>query len=240
MLPSASLVPILSPTLWLIMMVCANQLLSSSGPSTVSLKSFCALIWSSQLIGGMSRSAPTAAVLKASVTSASARSPPPEVTLPSRIAYQRPISSSRALSCATRLRSLSRARNAGCRQATYQRSCAIPHRMIRNFIAESMVSSSPACAEDVLVSADRAIFSAVCSVGATSKGPGHRVPDRPSLLAFAARGARLVRLDAGNLNHVRPFLDIGAHIFLELGGTPHPPHPALPCPRPPPPPAGAS
>ena len=33
-----------SPRVWLIMMVCANQLVRSSGPSTVSLKSFCALI----------------------------------------------------------------------------------------------------------------------------------------------------------------------------------------------------
>src|SRR5713101_4917861 len=128
------------------MMVWANQLDRSSGPSTVSLKSFCALIWSSQLIGGMRRFAPSAAVLKASVTSASARSPLPELTMPSRIAYQRPISSSRALSCATRLRSLSRARKAGCRQAEYLRSCANPHRMIWNFIAESMIISSPDCA----------------------------------------------------------------------------------------------
>ena len=75
MVPSASRVPILSPTDWLIMMVCANQLVRSSGPSTVSLKSFCALIWSSQLIGGISRSAPSAAFLKASVTSASAAQP---------------------------------------------------------------------------------------------------------------------------------------------------------------------
>ena len=73
-------VPNLRPADWLIMMVCANQLVRSSGPSTVSLKSFCALIWSSQLIGGVSRSAPSGAFLKASVTSASARSPAPEVT----------------------------------------------------------------------------------------------------------------------------------------------------------------
>src|SRR5207248_5647118 len=213
------------------MMVWANQLLRSSGPSTVSLKSFCALIWSSQLIGGMRRSAPTAAVLKASVTSASARSPPPEVSLPSRIAYQRPISSSRALSCATRLRSLSRARNAGYRQAAYLRSCAIPHRMIWNFIAESMVSSSPGLrAESFLVSTDRATFSAVCSACAISKRlPGHRVPGRYHRYVCSARArlVGLVRLDAGNLNHVRPFLDIGAQIFLELGGTHHQRHRAL-------------
>jgi hypothetical protein len=43
------------------MMVWANQLLRSSGPSTVSLKSFWALIWSSQLIGGVRRPAPSAA-----------------------------------------------------------------------------------------------------------------------------------------------------------------------------------
>src|SRR5436190_520526 len=57
------------------MMVCANQLVRSSGPSTVSLKSFCALIWSSQLIGGINSSVPRAAFLNASVTSASAHHP---------------------------------------------------------------------------------------------------------------------------------------------------------------------
>src|SRR5262249_35632174 len=35
--------------------------------------------------------------------------------------------------------------------AAYARSCAIPHRMILNFIAESMVSSSPACTPAHLV-----------------------------------------------------------------------------------------
>ena len=64
----------------------------------------------------------------------------PDVTLPSRMANQRPISSSRALSCATRLRSLSRALKTGYRQAENLSSCAIPHRMTWNFIAESMGS----------------------------------------------------------------------------------------------------
>ena len=52
--PSGSLVPSFQPTVWLIMMVCAHQLARSSGPSTVSLKSFWALIWLSQSIGGVS------------------------------------------------------------------------------------------------------------------------------------------------------------------------------------------
>ena len=51
------------------MIVCATQLERSSGPSIVILKSFCALIWSSQLIGGVSSLAPIAAFLNASVTS---------------------------------------------------------------------------------------------------------------------------------------------------------------------------
>ena len=51
------------------MSVCANQLVRSSGPSTPRVKSFCALIWSSQLIGGVSSDAPVAAFLKESVRS---------------------------------------------------------------------------------------------------------------------------------------------------------------------------
>ena len=89
-------VPNFQPAVWHIMMVWANQLVRSSGPSTVSLKSFCALIWSSQLIGGVSSEAPTAAFLKESVMSGFACRPLPDVTLPSRISYQRPISSSLA------------------------------------------------------------------------------------------------------------------------------------------------
>ena len=59
-------------------MVWAHQLVRSSGPSTVSLKSFWALIWSSQLIGGVSSAAPSAAFLNASVMSGEAWSPAPE------------------------------------------------------------------------------------------------------------------------------------------------------------------
>src|SRR5262245_1257134 len=131
--------------------VCANQLTRASSPSTVRLNSFWALIWSSQLIGGIRRLAPMRAVLNARVTSASARSPAPELISPSRIAYQRPISSSRALNWATILRSLSRARNAGCRQRAKIISCASPHRMIRNFIAANMVSSCRRARRDLLV-----------------------------------------------------------------------------------------
>ena len=47
-------VPNFSPADWLIITVCANQLVRSSGPSTESTKSFWALICCSQLIGGIS------------------------------------------------------------------------------------------------------------------------------------------------------------------------------------------
>src|SRR6266481_750397 len=231
MVPSASRVPIFKPTLWLIMTVCANQLVRASGPSTVSLKSFCALIWSSQLIGGMSRPTPSAAVLKASVTSASARSPLPDVTLPSRIAYQRPISSSRALSCATRLRSLSRARKAGCRQAAYARSCAIPHRMILNFIAESMVSSSPACTPANLVIVR---YFRPFAAQAQHQRRGRPAERRPGAeLGVSARDSEMasLRLDARNLHHLRPLLDVLAQVGVELGGSHHQRHRSLlvPC-----------
>src|SRR5215472_16257588 len=178
----------------------------------------------------MSRSAAIAAVLKASVTSASARKPLPDVTLPSRIAYQRPISSSRALSCATRLRSFRRARKAGCRQAAYARSCAIPHRMILNFIAESMVSSSPACPP---LSCDRAIFSAVCSARAISKTcPSRRCAGRAR--RWRRRSPQQVaslRLDARHFHHLRPLLDVLAQIGVELGGRHHQRHRSLLVPR---------
>ena len=108
----------LQPAVWLIIMVCANQLVRSSGPSTVSTKSFCALIWSSQLIGGVSRRGADRGVLEhqldVGLGDAGRR---PSVTTPSWNSNQRPISSSRAMICATRLRSFSRARNAGCRRA---------------------------------------------------------------------------------------------------------------------------
>src|SRR5205814_3346565 len=203
------------------MMVWANQLLRSSGPSTVSLKSFCALIWSSQLIGGMSRAAPNDAVLKASVTSASGRSPAPELILPSRIAYQRPISSSRALSCATRLRSLSRARKAGCRQAAYTRSCAIPHRMILNFIAESMVSSSPACTPANLVIARYFRPFAAHAQHQRRSRPGEAQAGRDVGVSGCRSEMASFRLDARNLHHLRPLLDVLAQVGVELGGSHH-------------------
>src|SRR4029450_8078321 len=229
--PSASRVPIFKPTLWLIMMVCANQLLRSSGPSTVNLKSFCALIWSSQLIGGMSRSAPSAAFLKESVTSASARKPAPEAILPSRITYQRPISSSPALSSARRLRSLSRSRKAGYRHAAYFRSCAIPHRMILNFIAESMVSSSPASTSRLFVIVDQAILSAVCGRCAISRYPPYRRCCSARWCGGCRRGTRLLRLQSCRLHHLRPFFDVLAQVSVELGGRHHQRHRALLVPR---------
>src|SRR5712671_338610 len=133
MLPSGMRVPIFHPTVWLIMMVCAHQLVRSSGPSTERLKSLMALIWSSQLIGGASSAAPSVAFLKERVTSGRRCRPAPDVTRPSRISYQRPVSSSRAVSWATRLRSLRRARKTGWRQAVNFSTWASPHRMSENF-----------------------------------------------------------------------------------------------------------
>src|SRR6266545_68388 len=215
MVPSASLWPIFKPTVWLIMMVWANQLVRSSGPSTVSLKSFCALIWSSQLIGGIGRSAPRPAVLKASVTSASVRNPLPDVTWPSRMAYQRPISSSRALIWATRLRSFNRARNAGNRHAAYLRSCPSPHRMSENFIA-CMVSSCPALRRYRAVP-KRDIFrpfGAVRNIKAPSLPAG-------GFLLISAWSSVSLGLQAGRFHHPRPLLDILAQIGIELGGAHH-------------------
>ncbi len=57
-------VPNLSPADWLIITVCANQLVRSSGPSTESTKSFCALICRSQLIGGVSSAGADGRVLE--------------------------------------------------------------------------------------------------------------------------------------------------------------------------------
>src|SRR5258708_15892529 len=179
----------------------------------------------------MSRSAAIAAVLKASVTSASARSPLPDVTLPSRIAYQRPISSSRALSCATRLRSLRRARKAGCRQAAYTRSCAIPHRMILNFIADSMVSSSPACTPANLVIARYFRPFAAHAQHQRRGRPGEAPAGRDVGVSGCRSEAPSLRLDARNLHHLRPFLYVLAQVGVELGGGHHhPPRPLLvPC-----------
>src|SRR5216684_2995099 len=216
--PSGIRVPNFQPADCAIMIVWANQLPRSSGPSMPSVKSFCALIWSSQLIGGIRRSAPMPAVLKASVTSASARSPAPEVTLPSRMAYQRPISSSRALSWATRLRSFSRAAKAGYRQAANLTSCASPHRMIRNLSAESMVSSSPASPPSC-----RGCRRYFRRFGASAQHlktrPAHGSPGRALLQTAGKRRARRasLRLQSRRLHHLRPFLDVLAQIGVELG-----------------------
>ena len=143
MVPSASLVPNRQPDVIVAIMVWAHQLVRSSGPSTVRLKSFCALIWSSQLIGGVSSDAPIAAFLKASVMSGFAWRPAPEVTLPPRTSNQRPTSSSRAMICATRFRSASRARNFAWRRA-YFIAWAKPHRTAENFVVASDIAFLPA------------------------------------------------------------------------------------------------
>src|SRR5262245_8233804 len=135
-------VPYLRPALWLIMMVWANQLVRSSGPSTESTKSFWALIWLSQLIGGISSVAPTAAFLNISLQSGFACSPAPERMVPSRNSNHRPISSSRVMICATKLRSFTRFQNASCRRALYLSSSDRPNRMSESLVvASSMVSS---------------------------------------------------------------------------------------------------
>ena len=64
----------------------------------------------SQSSGGVRSRAPSAAFLKATVTSALRSTPVPELTWPSWKRNQRPISSSRAMNCAVRFFSFSRAR----------------------------------------------------------------------------------------------------------------------------------
>src|SRR5664279_2696123 len=121
------------------MRVCANQLVRSSEPSTPSVKSFCALIWASQLIGGVSKDAPVAAFLKESVISGLACCPAPDLILPSRSSIQRPVPSSRALICATRLRSLRRAAKCGCRQRAYLSTSVSAKRMTDSLSCENIV-----------------------------------------------------------------------------------------------------
>src|SRR5215475_5508216 len=145
-------VPYLRPTLWLIMMVWANQLVRSSGPSTESTKSFWALIWLSQLIGGISSEAPTAAFLNISLQSGCACSPAPERIVPSRNSNQRPISSSRVMICATKLRSLMRFQNASCRRALYLSISDRPNRMSESLVVASIMVSS--CRTPILNSAN--------------------------------------------------------------------------------------
>src|SRR5208282_5866531 len=142
-MPSGILVPNFQPTVWAIISVCANQFVRSSGPSTPSLKSFCALIWLSQLIGGVKSLAPSAAFLNRSLISGVACRPAPEENLPLRNANQRPISSSRARNCATKLRSLSRSRKAGCRHACHFRSSDKANRIIENFTVAIFMNPLP-------------------------------------------------------------------------------------------------
>src|SRR6266700_5101109 len=142
MVPSSSLVPILRPTVWLIITVCANQLVRSSGPSTVRTKSFWALIWSSQLIGGMSSEAPIAAFLNISLQSGFGCKPAREAMLPSLNSNQRPVSSSRAMIWATKLRSFRRARKRGWRNALNLRSCPKPNRMSESLTVEKVITPS--------------------------------------------------------------------------------------------------
>src|SRR3974390_1848054 len=118
---------------------CANQLVRSSEPSTDNTKSFCALIWLSHLIGGISSDEPMAAFLKASVMSGRGCGPAPDVMRPSLISIQRPTSSSRALICATKLRSFSRAAKAGYLHAANFSITDRPKRMIENFNREIMM-----------------------------------------------------------------------------------------------------
>ena len=136
MVPSGMRTPNFQPTVRIIIKVCASQLVRSSGPSTPSVKSFCALIWLSQLIGGVSSEAPIAAFLNESVTSGFAGVPQPELILPSRNAIQRPIPSSRALISATRLRSRSRAAKAGYLRAVNLSTKGKAKRMMENFKRE--------------------------------------------------------------------------------------------------------
>src|SRR5262249_43485477 len=103
--------------------------------------------------------------------------------------------------------------------------------MILNFIAESMVSSSPACTP---LCCDRAIFSAVCSARAISKtcpSPSVRSPRATLAPAVAAAGGQSLRLGARNLHHLGPLLDVLAQVGVELGGRHHQRHPPLLVPR---------
>ncbi len=142
MVPSSSRVPIFQPTVWLIIRVWANQLVRSSLPSTPRMKSFCALIWVSQLTGGVSSLAPQAAFLNVSLMSGLGCRPAPVVILPSLNANQRPVSSSRAMIWATRSRSLTRARKAAWRNAWSLSSRAKPNRMSESLMVEKVMASS--------------------------------------------------------------------------------------------------
>src|SRR4051812_39488201 len=78
-------------------------------------------------------------------------SPAPERMVPSRNSNQRPISSSRVMICATKLRSLMRCQNASCRRALYLSITDRPNRMSESpVVANIMVSS---CRTPILNSA---------------------------------------------------------------------------------------
>src|SRR5262249_59461931 len=103
--------------------------------------------------------------------------------------------------------------------------------MILNFIAESMVSSPPACTP---LCCDRAMFSAVCSARAISKtcpSPSVRSPRATLAPAVAAAGGQSLRLGARNLHHLGPLLDVLAQVGVELGGRHYQRHrpPPVPC-----------
>ena len=68
--------------------------------------------------------------------------PRPELILPSRIEIQRPIPSSRALICATRLRCLSQAAKAGCLRPVNLSPTGKKKRMMENFNRENIVPAS--------------------------------------------------------------------------------------------------
>ena len=135
-------VPNFSPADWLIITVCANQLVRSSGPSTESTKSFCALICCSQLIGGIKSDAPMVAFLNISLQSGAGCSPAPERMTPSLNSNQRPHSSSRAMICAVKLRSLSRLRNDSCRQRWKRSITNSPYRMAESLMVWNVMASS--------------------------------------------------------------------------------------------------
>ena len=135
-------VPTLRPADWLIITVCANQLVRSSGPSTERTKSFWALICRSQLIGGISRPAPMVAFLNISLQSGAGCRPAPERMLPSLNSNQRPHSSSRAMIWAVKLRSRSRLRNDACRARWIFSITDRPNRMSESLMVAKVMASS--------------------------------------------------------------------------------------------------
>src|SRR5262245_51053646 len=79
-------------------------------------------------------------------------SPAPELIVPSRNSNQRPISSSRVMICATKLRSVMRFQNASCRRALYLSISDRPNRMSESLVVASIMVSS--CRTPILNSAN--------------------------------------------------------------------------------------